>query len=70
MKKKTGIKKIPIKDYDAFVDIVTNAYPGFHQSRGLDKRRLKESILRLNRRIFRESVSCTVSLIYHKFLIF
>lgn len=28
MKKKTGIKKIPIKDYDAFVDIVADAYPG------------------------------------------
>ena len=49
MKKKNEVKKIPIKDYDAFVDIVTNAYPGFHQSRELDKQRLKKSILRLNR---------------------
>ncbi len=49
MKKKNEVKKIPIKDYDAFVDIVTNAYPGFHQSRELDKQHLKKSILRLNR---------------------
>lgn len=47
MKKKTRIKKIPIKDYDAFVDIVANAYPGMKIITREDKKKtvkqLKES---------------------------
>jgi predicted acetyltransferase len=42
------IKKIPLKDLDAFVDIVANAYPGFNIVSPEDRKKMTQRLIKLS----------------------
>lgn len=49
MKDRSQIKKIPLTDADAFVDIVANAYPGFRIISPEEKKKTRRSFIKLLR---------------------
>jgi predicted acetyltransferase len=46
---KSIVKKIPLKDLDAFIDIVSKAYPGFNITSPEERRKTRQRIVKLSR---------------------